>query len=99
MNLQQLQDEFWRTRVEAKDAYKAWQVMPDDSRLMKAYADAWALHQAANMMQFLAECMYKGDNKTELLRIIESLDDALQCQSYASDYGREELHNALKAYK
>lgn len=47
----------------------------------------------------LAKRMYKGDNKTELLRIIEALDDALQCQFYASDYGREELHKALKAYK
>lgn len=55
-NSRNLQDNFWRTRVEAKAAYKAWQVTPDDSRLMNAYAKAWEAHQKANMEQFLDEC-------------------------------------------
>lgn len=57
------------------------------------------LSEIVSDLHALAKRMYKGDNKTELLRIIESLNDALQCQLYASDYRREELHNALKAYK
>lgn len=57
------------------------------------------LSEIVSDLHALAKRMYKGDNKTELLRIIESMDDALQCQSNASDYGREELHNALKVYK
>jgi len=55
-NEQPLRDNFWRTRAEAKTAYKAWRVTPDDSQLLKAYEDAWALHQAANIAKFLEEC-------------------------------------------
>ena len=55
-NSRNLQNNFWRTRVEAKALYKAWQVTPDDSRLMNTYAKAWEAHQKANMEQFLDEC-------------------------------------------
>jgi len=61
-NLQQLQDEFWRTRVEAKAAYKAWQDAvkignhTDEPKLHHLYVRAWQLHQEVNMAQFLAEC-------------------------------------------
>lgn len=47
----------------------------------------------------LAKRMYKGDNKTELLAIIEAMDDQLQCQFYATEYGTSELHKALKVIK
>lgn len=53
---QQLQDNFWKTRVEAKAAYIKWQVTPDDSKLMQSYSRAWQEHQQANMLQFLSEC-------------------------------------------
>lgn len=52
-----LQDVFWQTRLEAKALYKAWQVTPDDSKLMQAYSVAWQAHQKANTEQFLAECL------------------------------------------
>lgn len=51
-----LQDEFWRTRLAAKSAYKAWKLKPEDAKVMKTYSDAWAAHQTANMAQFFNEC-------------------------------------------
>jgi hypothetical protein len=50
-----LEHEFWRTRLEAKAAYKALLVTPDDPKLMKAYSKAWEEHQKANRDQFLWE--------------------------------------------
>jgi len=49
-------DEFWRTRLEAKVALKRLKAMPNDPKLMQAYANAWAEHQKANMAQFMEEC-------------------------------------------
>lgn len=39
----------------------------------------------------------RGANKSDLSAIIESMDDALQCQFNSSDYGRSELRSARKA--
>lgn len=39
----------------------------------------------------------RGNNKQELLGIIESLDDFAQCQFHQGDYGRDELHKVEKA--
>lgn len=38
----------------------------------------------------------RGDNKSDLLNVIEALDDLAQCTFYATEYGRSELHDALK---
>lgn len=54
--METLNDIFWFTRLEAKAAYKALQVTPDDPMLMERYAKAWQEHQKANMIQFLTEC-------------------------------------------
>lgn len=37
----------------------------------------------------------RGQNKEDLLGVIESLDDIAQCTFNASDYGRDELRKAL----
>jgi hypothetical protein len=39
----------------------------------------------------------RGDNKSELMGIIEALDDIAQCTFNAADYGRDELRKAIKA--
>lgn len=36
----------------------------------------------------------RGDNRSDLLAIIESLDDVAQCTFNAADYGRSELDKA-----
>lgn len=41
----------------------------------------------------------RGDNKAELLGVIEALDDIGQTTFYASDYGRSELRKALATLK
>jgi hypothetical protein len=41
----------------------------------------------------------RGDNKAEMLAIIESLDDMAQCRFNASEYGRSELQAALDVIK
>jgi len=51
-----LENEFWRTRAEAKALYKQWQITPDDGRLMEAYSKAWEAHQKASVLLFLNEC-------------------------------------------
>lgn len=37
----------------------------------------------------------RGDNKEQLLGIIDSLEDFLQCQFNQADYGRDELRKAI----
>lgn len=49
-------ENFLDTRLEAKDAYKAWQAKPYDSKLLQVYADAWKRHQDANLLSFMSEC-------------------------------------------
>lgn len=41
----------------------------------------------------------RGDNRQEVLGIIEALDDIGQTTFYASDYGRSELGKALEIVK
>lgn len=38
----------------------------------------------------------RGNSKSNLLSVIEALDDLTQCTFYATEYGRSELHGALK---
>ena len=47
-----------------------------------------ALHALAKTM--------RGEKRDTLQYIIEQIDDAVQCQSYASVYGQDELHKATK---
>ena len=49
------------------------------------------LHQLAKKL--------RGDNRSEVLAIIESLDDIAQCTFNSADYGRSELKDALKIYE
>jgi len=57
-----LENEFLRTRLEAKAAYKAWRssigktALVREAELNVAYCEAWKAHQKANMDQFLKEC-------------------------------------------
>jgi hypothetical protein len=41
----------------------------------------------------------RGDNKKDLLHIIECISDALQCQFYATDYGMAELRKIINTIK
>ena len=62
MNKQQLEFEFWRTRLEAKAACTAWQAsigktaLVREGELLSAYHKAWEAHMVANIAQFVAEC-------------------------------------------
>ena len=46
-------------------------------------------------LQTLAKRL-RGANREELLSIINAAEDALQCQFYATEYGRRELIDAIK---
>ena len=39
----------------------------------------------------------RGDNRSDLLAIIETIDDFAQCTFNAADYGRNELRKATRA--
>lgn len=56
------------------------------------------LHEIVSDLYYLAKRM-RGETKKELLGIIESLEDALQCQANASDYGRGELSKIIQTIK
>ena len=56
------------------------------------------MHEQVSDLHYFAKRL-RGDNKQELLRIIEAIDDALQCQFNASDYGRSELHKIISVIK
>lgn len=55
-------EEFHRTRLEAKAAYKKWKEVENTfyrdglNFYHNAYVQAWQAHQEASMAQFLAEC-------------------------------------------
>ena len=40
----------------------------------------------------------RGENREELKRILGVIEDVAQCTFNSADYGREELHKALKAF-
>lgn len=61
---------------------------PAEDFLAEHVSDLWALSKRL-----------RGDNKQELTKIIQSIEDALQCQVYATEYGRSELHKIISTIK
>ena len=49
-------------------------------------------------LHYLAKNM-RGDNKKQMLHIINKLDDIAQCQFNAADYGCEQLHKIIATIK
>lgn len=52
-------------------------------------------HEIKSRLQALVKFV-RGSNREELLGIIESFDDLLQCQFNSTDYGLSELRDAAK---
>lgn len=66
--LQQLQDTFWSTRLEAMAAYRKMKevektLYPDGLHFYTGiYTKAWQAHQKASMALFLVECEVYNEN-------------------------------------
>lgn len=65
------------------------------SEAMAQYPAEDFLQGPINRMHELAKRL-RGDNRAELLGIIEQLDDIAQCTFNSADYGRSELNAVIK---
>lgn len=75
-------------REYASYAQEACSGFPDEDFLADVISD---LHYLAKNM--------RGNNKEQMLHIINKLDDIAQCQFNAADYGREQLHKIICTVK
>lgn len=85
--------------------------LEEESGFLASAAESAKVYVQEGMTQFPAEDFLenikqrlidlqkstRGSNREALAGIIESLDDLAQTTFYAADYGRSELHNALRA--